>query len=196
MGKSCLQLQKLCLDWVWDFFFFVFLFLGELHENVVGGKKKKSGFPSLHICPPGIPARGEKGKGWRSRSPSRSRANSPGDRFRELLQLCLWVPPLIQTLIPPTYTVFLFLSPSILAQQLSICSAVSRLAGMDQAIHKMNVGHYTLDVKVSQLLDRLSRMDGKTIICCFSLSSIGWSLFIWSTGCQYLPLSTTLFTFE
>lgn len=35
---------------------------------------------------------------------------------------------------------------------------------MDQAIHKMNVGHYTLDVKVSQLLDRLSRVDGKTII--------------------------------
>lgn len=28
----------------------------------------------------------------------------------------------------------------------------------------MNVGHYTLDVKVSQLLDRLSRVDGKTII--------------------------------
>lgn len=41
---------------------------------------------------------------------------------------------------------------------------MSRLAGMDQAIHKMNVGHYTLDVKVSQLLDRLSRMDGKAII--------------------------------
>lgn len=42
-------------------------------------------------------------------------------------------------------------------------SSVSRLAGMDQAIHKLNVGHYTLDVKVSQLMDRLSRMDGKTI---------------------------------
>lgn len=41
---------------------------------------------------------------------------------------------------------------------------MSRLAGMDQAIHKLNVGHYTLDVKVSQLLDRLSRIDGKTII--------------------------------
>lgn len=34
---------------------------------------------------------------------------------------------------------------------------------MDQAIHKLNVGHYTLDVKVSQLMDRLSRMDGKSI---------------------------------
>lgn len=33
---------------------------------------------------------------------------------------------------------------------------------MDLAIHKLNVGHYTLDVKVSQLMDRLSRMDGKT----------------------------------
>lgn len=39
--------------------------------------------------------------------------------------------------------------------------AVSRLAGVDQAIHKLNVGHYTLDVKVSQLIDRLSRLDGK-----------------------------------
>ncbi|XP_022071199.1 C-type lectin domain family 11 member A isoform X1 [Acanthochromis polyacanthus] len=38
---------------------------------------------------------------------------------------------------------------------------LSRLAGMDQAIHKLNVGHYTLDVKVSQLMDRLSRMDAK-----------------------------------
>ncbi len=34
---------------------------------------------------------------------------------------------------------------------------------MDQAIHKLNVGHYTLDVKVSQLMDRLSRMDGETV---------------------------------
>lgn len=34
---------------------------------------------------------------------------------------------------------------------------------MDQAIHKLNVGHYTLDVKVSQLMDHLSRMDGKSI---------------------------------
>lgn len=34
---------------------------------------------------------------------------------------------------------------------------------MDQAIHKLNVGHYTLDVKVSQLMDRLSRMDGKML---------------------------------
>lgn len=40
--------------------------------------------------------------------------------------------------------------------------SVSRLAGVDQAIHKMTVGHYTLDVKVSQLIDRLSTMDGKT----------------------------------
>lgn len=39
---------------------------------------------------------------------------------------------------------------------------VSRLASMDLAIHKLNVGHYTLDVKVSQFMDRLSRMDGKT----------------------------------
>ncbi|KAG9347518.1 hypothetical protein JZ751_005086 [Albula glossodonta] len=29
------------------------------------------------------------------------------------------------------------------------------------AIHKLNVGHYTLDVKMSQLLDRVSRLDGK-----------------------------------
>lgn len=34
---------------------------------------------------------------------------------------------------------------------------------MDQAIHKLNVGHYTLDVKVSQLMDRLSRMDGEML---------------------------------
>lgn len=40
--------------------------------------------------------------------------------------------------------------------------SVSRLAGVDQAIHKLTVGHYTLDVKVSQLIDRLSTMDGKT----------------------------------
>lgn len=38
---------------------------------------------------------------------------------------------------------------------------LSRLADMDQAIHRLNVGHYTLDVKVSQLGDRLSRVDGK-----------------------------------
>ncbi|XP_068564598.1 C-type lectin domain family 11 member A [Cebidichthys violaceus] len=38
---------------------------------------------------------------------------------------------------------------------------LSRLAGMDQAIHKLNVGHYTLDVKVSQLMDRLTRVDAK-----------------------------------
>lgn len=34
---------------------------------------------------------------------------------------------------------------------------------MDQAIHKLNVGHYTLDVKVSQMIDRLTRMDGKSL---------------------------------
>ncbi|KAM9703202.1 C-type lectin domain family 11 member A isoform 1-T1 [Menidia menidia] len=38
---------------------------------------------------------------------------------------------------------------------------LSRLAGLDQAIHKLSVGHYTLDVKVSQLMDRLSKMDAK-----------------------------------
>nr|XP_057927337.1 C-type lectin domain family 11 member A isoform X2 [Doryrhamphus excisus] len=38
---------------------------------------------------------------------------------------------------------------------------LSRLAGMDQAIHKLNVGHYTLDVNVGQLMEHLSRMDGK-----------------------------------
>lgn len=38
---------------------------------------------------------------------------------------------------------------------------MSRLAALDQAIHKLNVGHYTLDVKVSQLLDRLSRLESK-----------------------------------
>ncbi|XP_014000174.1 C-type lectin domain family 11 member A [Salmo salar] len=37
---------------------------------------------------------------------------------------------------------------------------LSRLAAMDQAIHRLNVGHYTLDVKVTQLLDRVSRLDG------------------------------------
>ena len=35
---------------------------------------------------------------------------------------------------------------------------------MDQAIHKLNVGHYTLDVKVSQMGDRLSRIDGKMVL--------------------------------
>lgn len=48
-------------------------------------------------------------------------------------------------------------------QSCQMCSTVSRLAGMDQAVHKLNVGHYTLDVKVSQLIERLSRVDGKTI---------------------------------
>lgn len=31
---------------------------------------------------------------------------------------------------------------------------------MDQAIHRLNVGHYTLDVKVTQLVDRVSQLDG------------------------------------
>ncbi|XP_062323666.1 C-type lectin domain family 11 member A [Osmerus eperlanus] len=38
---------------------------------------------------------------------------------------------------------------------------LSRLAAMDQAIHKLNVGHYTLDIKVTQLLDGVSRLDGR-----------------------------------
>ncbi|KAM3861373.1 C-type lectin domain family 11 member A [Diretmus argenteus] len=38
---------------------------------------------------------------------------------------------------------------------------LSRLAGVDQVIHKLTVGHYTLDVRISQLLDRLSRIDAK-----------------------------------
>ncbi|KAG7460979.1 hypothetical protein MATL_G00204610 [Megalops atlanticus] len=38
---------------------------------------------------------------------------------------------------------------------------LSRLAAMDQAIHRLNVAHYTLDVKMAQLLDRVSRLDGK-----------------------------------
>ncbi|XP_048841622.1 C-type lectin domain family 11 member A [Brienomyrus brachyistius] len=38
---------------------------------------------------------------------------------------------------------------------------LSRLHSMDQAIHKLNVGHYTLDVRLVQLLDRLSRLDAK-----------------------------------
>ncbi|KAJ8009058.1 hypothetical protein DPEC_G00084900 [Dallia pectoralis] len=36
---------------------------------------------------------------------------------------------------------------------------LSRLAEMDQAIHRLNVGHYTLDVKVTQLSERVSRQD-------------------------------------
>ncbi|TRZ00396.1 hypothetical protein DNTS_009761 [Danionella cerebrum] len=32
---------------------------------------------------------------------------------------------------------------------------------MDQAIHKLNVGHYTLDIKVSQLLERVVRLDNR-----------------------------------
>jgi small nuclear ribonucleoprotein (snRNP)-like protein len=31
---------------------------------------------------------------------------------------------------------------------------------MDQAIHRLNVAHYTLDVKVTQLVDRVSQLDG------------------------------------
>ncbi|XP_034056091.1 uncharacterized protein clec11a [Gymnodraco acuticeps] len=38
---------------------------------------------------------------------------------------------------------------------------LSRLASMDQAIHRLDVGHYTLDVKVSQLMDRLTRVDAR-----------------------------------
>ncbi|XP_051510834.1 C-type lectin domain family 11 member A [Myxocyprinus asiaticus] len=38
---------------------------------------------------------------------------------------------------------------------------LSRLAAMDQAIHKLNVGHYTLDIKVTQLLDSMSRLDSR-----------------------------------
>ncbi|XP_041951572.1 C-type lectin domain family 11 member A [Alosa sapidissima] len=38
---------------------------------------------------------------------------------------------------------------------------LTRLAAMDQAIHRLNVGHYTLDVKVTQLLERISRLDNK-----------------------------------
>lgn len=45
--------------------------------------------------------------------------------------------------------------------QIYLFTSVSRLAAVDQAIHKLNVGHYTLDVKVSQLLDRLLQLDGK-----------------------------------
>ncbi|XP_077442858.1 C-type lectin domain family 11 member A isoform X1 [Stigmatopora argus] len=40
---------------------------------------------------------------------------------------------------------------------------LSRLAGMDQVIHKLNVGHYTLDVRVDQLMERLSRMEVKVV---------------------------------
>lgn len=38
---------------------------------------------------------------------------------------------------------------------------MSRLAAMDQAIHRLNVGHYTLDIKVTQLLERVSRLDNR-----------------------------------
>lgn len=38
--------------------------------------------------------------------------------------------------------------------------SVSRLAGMDQEIHKLMVGHYTVDVKLSQVMERLTTMDG------------------------------------
>lgn len=31
---------------------------------------------------------------------------------------------------------------------------------MDQTIHKLTVGHYTLDVRVSQLVERLATMEG------------------------------------
>ncbi len=38
---------------------------------------------------------------------------------------------------------------------------MSRLAAMDQAIHRLNVGHYTLDIKVTQLLERMSRLENR-----------------------------------
>uniref|UniRef100_A0A9J7WUS2 C-type lectin domain containing 11A n=1 Tax=Cyprinus carpio carpio TaxID=630221 RepID=A0A9J7WUS2_CYPCA len=38
---------------------------------------------------------------------------------------------------------------------------LSRLAAMDQAIHRLNVGHYTLDIKVTQLLERMSRLENR-----------------------------------
>lgn len=78
------------------------------------------------------------------------------------------VNPLIQGLIRNYIFVICHLSYfsylSSRSQPITFHFTVSRLAGMDQAIHKLNVGHYTLDVKVSQLLDRLSSIDGKTII--------------------------------
>lgn len=42
--------------------------------------------------------------------------------------------------------------------------SVSRLAGMDQTIHKLTVGHYTLDVKVSQLIQRLTTLEGTSLV--------------------------------
>nr|XP_696773.2 C-type lectin domain family 11 member A [Danio rerio] len=38
---------------------------------------------------------------------------------------------------------------------------LSRLAAMDQAIHRLNVGQYTLDIKVTQLLEKVSRLDNR-----------------------------------
>ncbi|XP_065125063.1 C-type lectin domain family 11 member A [Paramisgurnus dabryanus] len=38
---------------------------------------------------------------------------------------------------------------------------LSRLAAMDQAIHRLNVGHYTLDVKVLQLMEKMTRLDSR-----------------------------------
>uniref|UniRef100_A0A8C3GBD6 C-type lectin domain containing 11A n=1 Tax=Cyclopterus lumpus TaxID=8103 RepID=A0A8C3GBD6_CYCLU len=61
---------------------------------------------------------------------------------------------------------------------LCILSSVSRLAGMDQDIHKLNVGHYTLDVKVSQLMDRLIRVDGGVI------DRVPLAIFLCFSGCQ------------
>uniref|UniRef100_A0A674MC19 C-type lectin domain containing 11A n=1 Tax=Takifugu rubripes TaxID=31033 RepID=A0A674MC19_TAKRU len=40
---------------------------------------------------------------------------------------------------------------------------LSRLAGMDQEIHKLMVGHYTVDVKLSQVIERLTTMDAKVL---------------------------------
>ena len=47
--------------------------------------------------------------------------------------------------------------------------SVSRLASLDQSIHKLNVGQYTLDVKVSQLIERLTRIDGTLLFVWLTL---------------------------
>lgn len=86
----------------------------------------------------------------------------------------------------------LLLTTPTLTQSQSICPTVSRLAGMDQAIHKTTVGHYTLDVKVSQLLDRLSRVDGKTII---STASFYFSSASDAFAQNFWFFFTTLFNF-
>lgn len=131
------------------------------------------------LCVSGIPARGEEGErrcSWYS-SRAGTRANQPGVRLWNLIQLCLWVSRYRQILNIciiyssktnwvlklhsniSSFSYYFLVFPS---YPIIFYSSVSRLAGMDQAIHKLNVGHYTLDVKVSQLMDRLSRMDGRT----------------------------------